>query len=75
MGKCNSEDSFYFRASSDKAASVDHKWRPFYSEHGDYISVVCIFIHFVCRYMKLDQELATLQTKNYIRENFEGFRP
>ena len=41
--KSNSEDSFYFRAYGDKATSVDHKWRPFYNEHGENISGESMF--------------------------------
>ena len=45
--KSNSEDSFYFRAYGYKTTSVDHKWRPFYNEHGDNISgYVYFFISF-----------------------------
>ena len=50
--KSSSEDLFYFRAYGNKTTSGDHKWRPFYNEHVGNMSVVCIFFHFICRYMK-----------------------
>ena len=68
--KSNSEDSFYFRAYGDKAKSVDHKWRPFYNGHGDNISGVSMFFHFVCRYMKFGLGACNFTNNDLYQSNF-----
>ena len=69
--KSNSEDSFYFHAYGDKARSVDHKWPPFYNEHGDNISRVNMFFPFnVFSFMKFGLGACNLLTMTCIRAIF-----
>ena len=73
--KRTSEDSFYFRAYGYEKTSVDHKWRPFYNEHGDSISGVCIFFHFVCRYMKFGLGACNYTNDDLHQRNFLRILP
>ena len=73
--KSNSEDSFYFRAYGDKTTSVDHKWRPFYYEHGGNISGARIFFRFVCRYMKIGLGPCNFTNNDLYQSNFSRILP
>ena len=73
--KSNSEDSFYFCAYDDKAASVDHKWRPFCNELGGNISGVSMCFHFVTRYMKFGLKACNFTKNDWYQSNFSRILP
>ena len=73
--KSNSEDSFYFRTYGHKTISVDHKRQTFYNEHGDNISGVSMFSHFVCRYMKFGLGACNFTNNGLYQSNFSRVLP